>query len=62
MSKTPDFTKIDLQFNSTGKETVFQKSWQTNEQIPIKSFYTTKDLENAEHLDYTAGILSLIHI
>ena len=30
--------------------------WLTAEQIPVKSDYTAKDLENLEHLNYAAGI------
>jgi methylmalonyl-CoA mutase len=30
--------------------------WNTMEQIPVKPVYTGKDLEKAEHLEYTAGI------
>lgn len=30
--------------------------WMTAEQIPVKTDYTAKDLENLEHLNYAAGI------
>ena len=33
-----------------------QEPWLTAEQIPVKSDYTAKDLENLEHLNYAAGI------
>ena len=33
-----------------------QQPWLTAEQIPVKSDYTAKDLENLEHLNYAAGI------
>jgi methylmalonyl-CoA mutase len=32
------------------------KDWQTLEQIPVKPVYTAGDLEEVEHLDFTAGI------
>ena len=31
-------------------------SWVPPEQIPIRSFYTTRDLDGVEHLEYAAGL------
>ena len=70
MSSMPDFTKID--FDSipvahnendwrqkaeqiTGKS-LDELLWQTMEQIDVKPLYTANDLEQLEHLGYTAGI------
>ena len=33
-----------------------KQPWITAEQIPVKTDYTAKDLENLEHLNYAAGI------
>ncbi len=33
-----------------------QSSWMTPEQIPVRAFYTRKDLEGMEHLQYAAGL------
>ena len=57
MNRNPDFTKIDLQFDAPAVEKPApQKSWQTNEQILVKSRYGADDIEGLEHLHYTAGI------
>jgi methylmalonyl-CoA mutase len=60
----PSFTRF---LDSVLREPVFQKEsntgdklivneWMTAEQIPVKSLYTSKDLEGMEHLGYAAGI------
>ena len=33
-----------------------EKDWLTPEKIPVKSTYSSKDLENMEHLGYAAGL------
>jgi methylmalonyl-CoA mutase len=54
----PDFSKID--FNQVWEKAheghAQPTDWQTAEQIPLKSFYTEKDTETFEHLDFAAGI------
>ncbi len=70
MNKIPDFTKIDFKSISSAvdEQTWQQKAeseagknldklhWKTMEQIEVKPLYTKTDLENLEHLDFTAGI------
>lgn len=59
----PDFGKISYkdypqsETNSQweAKEGI-RPDWLTAEQIPVKSVYGTKDLENMEHLNYAAGL------
>lgn len=59
----PDFGKISYkdypqsETNSQweAKEGI-RHDWLTAEQIPVKSVYGTKDLENMEHLNYAAGL------
>ncbi len=54
----PDFTKIDYKPVNTKRHSSkpTEKVWKTPEQIPVKAVYTAVDLENAEHLNYAAGI------
>jgi len=66
----PDFSKIKFELTSSEKDVAtwlasFEKEtgqpfseaiWQTNEKIPMKPVYTGKDLQNVEHLNYTAGL------
>jgi len=42
--------KVDNQESHAGRE------WETHEHILVKPFYTSRDLEGMEHLDYAAGI------
>ncbi|KHF38376.1 methylmalonyl-CoA mutase [Halalkalibacter okhensis] len=59
MKQKPDFHKIpfpsfnEIRENVNGPEVAVV---QTAEQIPIKSVYTRKDLENMSHLNYVSGI------
>ncbi len=53
----PNFNKVAIQnFFSGNKINSANELWQTYEQIPIKSIYTAKDIEELEHLDYAAGL------
>ncbi len=57
----PDFSKVNInslgQTERLGKQnTDKQNVWLTPEQIPVKSVFTAKDLENMEHLQYAAGL------
>ncbi|MDR1459003.1 MAG: methylmalonyl-CoA mutase [Bacteroidales bacterium] len=61
----PDFSNVSYKKNLLSASKVNKKTenpkaeddiWLTSEQIPIKSVYTEKDLENIEHLNYAAGI------
>ncbi|NBC83081.1 MAG: methylmalonyl-CoA mutase [Bacteroidetes bacterium] len=56
----PDFSKIDFQTaqhqSSKTDGDAGGESWQTAEQIPVKPFYTEKDIEGMEHLNYAAGL------
>ncbi len=68
--KHPDFSKINFSAQEaesklkTWEKTAEKKSgklldelqWKTNEQIGIKPLYTQADIENCEHLGFTAGI------
>ena len=57
----PDFTKINYQSTSksTGNTAVPStptSTWQNLEQIEVRPFYTPRDLQHMEHLDFVAGI------
>ncbi|MDR1878719.1 MAG: methylmalonyl-CoA mutase, partial [Bacteroidales bacterium] len=60
----PDFSNVSYKNNSASAHNVEKKSedvcmdntWLTSEQIRIKPFYSQKDVENKEHLDYAAGL------
>jgi methylmalonyl-CoA mutase len=70
MSRIPDFTKLDLTTDTapssidTGNARIKDAAdgeaedqlWRTMERIDVKPFYTARDLEGMEHLDFTAGI------
>jgi len=70
MTRKPDFTKIDLDIDSTGvsrKEweekfkaqtgiPVSEFIWHTMEQIDVNPLYDKDDLEHCKHLDYMSGI------
>ena len=56
----PNFDNVDIK-KITGSNACCScgsnvNPWLTAEQIPVKSVYTAKDLENMEHLDYAAGL------
>jgi methylmalonyl-CoA mutase len=69
--KNPDFTTIDIRslkdrgagkkdwekafLEETGQEPE-EMLWETNEQIKVKPLYTEEDIQDAEHVGYTAGI------
>ncbi len=55
----PDFSKID--YRPTVERTPARESeqWLSPEHVPIKSFYTPRDLEGLEHLEYAAGAPTL---
>ena len=59
----PDFRNTDLRSAgkpSAGKDDNTDKYngpvWENHERIPVKPFYTSRDLEGMEHLAYAAGI------
>lgn len=70
MKRIPNFSKIPLdlktgresssdwqkKFSNTAGSNPDEMVWHTNEQIKVKPLYTGKDLAEAEHLDYVAGI------
>jgi methylmalonyl-CoA mutase len=60
----PNFKDVDLK-NGSVKEVTFRdweeqsgikKSWMTPEQIPVKPVYGPDDLDDMEHLNYSAGL------
>ena len=55
----PDFTKIDYKSpaqSSSKPDMSRAENWQTLEDIPVKPLYTNEDIDDSEHLDFTAGI------
>ncbi len=56
----PNFNEITFAKNTKSsnkqEKNLQTNEWITAEQIPLKSVYTAKDLENLEHLDYAAGL------
>lgn len=58
----PNFSNIDFKAQPKdsserwGELSDREKDWITPEQIPVKSIYTPKDLEDMEHLNYAAGV------
>ncbi|MDP1622975.1 MAG: methylmalonyl-CoA mutase [Bacteroidales bacterium] len=59
----PDFKNIALQgetvkelFTGFEKKAGIEKSWITPEQIPVKPVFGESDLQNMEHLNYSAGL------
>ena len=58
----PDYKNIDIRsgMKPSGaepeKNNTGEGSWLTTEQIPVKPYYTEKDLEGLEHLSYAAGL------
>jgi methylmalonyl-CoA mutase len=54
-----DIKKLSLpevDFRKWEEEHGITKSWITPERIPVKSVYSSDDLEGMEHLDYAAGL------
>jgi len=55
----PDFSKIDYRPKfrpGAGAQADGARTWMTAEGFGIKNYYTAKDLEGLEHLDYAAGL------
>ncbi|TXK51567.1 methylmalonyl-CoA mutase [Pontibacter qinzhouensis] len=56
----PDFSTIDLQQVAAAthgpKAPLPAATWQTAEQLELKSFYTIEDVQELEHLDFGAGL------
>jgi len=52
----PNFTNINLHINPSDKTKGLEKPFTTSEGIKIKVTFTPIDLEDAEHLDFGAGI------
>src|ERR1039457_1658924 len=52
----PDFSKIGYKPAVEQAQEHEPVEWLSPEHIPVKSFYTRKDLEGLEHLEYAAGI------
>ncbi len=58
----PDYKKIDIRsgmkpsLSKTYNNDTGEGSWLTTEQIPVKPYYTERDLEGLEHLSYAAGL------
>ncbi len=58
----PDYKNIDIRagmkpaMGKPRKNSKGEGSWLTTEQIPVKPYYTEKDLEGLEHLSYAAGL------
>ncbi|MBS0011066.1 MAG: methylmalonyl-CoA mutase [Bacteroidales bacterium] len=45
-----------MDFREWEKKMGIEKDWLTPEKIPVKSTYSSRDLEGMEHLDYAAGL------
>lgn len=53
----PDFTKINPEFKAEFKgKPIETPVWKTNEQIEVKGIFTSKDIAQAQHLDYLSGL------
>ena len=53
----PDFTKINPEFKTEFKgKPIETPVWKTNEQIEVKGIFTSKDIAQAQHLDYLSGL------
>ena len=56
----PDFSKTDINKIAPAaaqtKDASEPKPWRTAEQIKVKSFYTSEDVKDFEHLDFAAGL------
>ena len=60
----PSFNKSDINKDLSGRidfrewenRMGIEKDWLTPEKIPVKSVYSSDDLEGMEHLDYAAGL------
>ncbi len=56
MSNFPDFTSIPFQPVTEAPDGAAESSWQTNEQIAVKSRYQLPDMADLTHLGFTAGV------
>ena len=56
----PDFSNIDIKQAAKAEQgpqnPIPPKDWKTAEQIPLKSYYTSEDVQRFEHLDFAAGL------
>ena len=54
----PDFSdlKIDKTKEIKSSNTASDKIWNTPEGIPVKDFFTSEDIKDAEHLKFAAGL------
>ena len=53
----PNFKNIDIKNTKiSGATPQVDETWNTPENIEVKSVYTKKDLEHLEHLEYVAGL------
>ncbi|GGG19611.1 methylmalonyl-CoA mutase [Pontibacter amylolyticus] len=56
----PDFSNININKVASvehgPKDPMPPKNWKTAEQIPLKSYYTSEDVQHFEHLDFAAGL------
>jgi len=52
----PDFSKIDYKPSPEPAPISATEEWLSPEHIPVKSFYTSEDLQGLEHLQYAAGL------
>ena len=56
----PDFSDIDINKAAPAAPQIEgaseTKPWRTAEQIKVKSFYTSEDVKDFEHLDFAAGL------
>jgi len=58
----PNFKNIELfDFENKNQEQEINTNWQTAEQINVKPYYSKKDWEGIEHLEYAAGLQPFIH-
>jgi len=51
-----DFTDVNIGVTTEQDVATGKVIWEAPELIPIKSFYTKKDLEEVSHLKYVAGL------
>lgn len=56
MKKTPNFSQIPYRRSTTPNIGVAKEIWQTPEGIEVPSHFEPSDIEEAEHLDFVAGL------
>ncbi len=60
MSKIPDFSKLELDAiaikNASAPAASPELLWHTPEQIDVQPFYSARDLQGVEHLNYMPGL------